>query len=418
MGGVMEKILVLGVGAQGSTVARRLDEEPGVRQIVCADYDEKAVAGLVKLLKKATGVRVDASNPQEIVQAAKGAGLIVNALPLEYGKQVLEAAIEVRAAYQDFSAPTNILDGDPDENWVEGIKIMYGDYGKRFKEIGKTAVTGTGSAPGLICVAARRAVRELDSCHTINMFVYEGAEAKRFQPFWWSPVTALLDMKDRGYAFKNGRLIRTEAFSGAVKRKFPELEGLEAEFIEHNHDEPVYMGLNADGFFKGVKNIYFKYGGVGVNYARPLHRAGLLSTGEEVVRGRTVVPFDLILAHLPPAPKTTEEIKAIIDEGLMSDIGAFVIEAYGRKNGEDVVAEGHVFAPGLADSFERSGLSAEMYLTGQCGFLFTKMFIEGKYTQRGLISTDMLTDEQVDYYLERAKELDITLELKVNTVRK
>jgi hypothetical protein len=62
------------------------------------------------------------------------------------------------------------------------------------------------------------------------------------------------------------------------------------------------------------------------------------------------------------------------------------------------------------DSFAKSGLTAEMYLTGQGGFLFTKMFVEDKYTQTGLISSDMITDEQVDYYFEEAAKLDITLE--------
>jgi hypothetical protein len=54
-----------------------------------------------------------------------------------------------------------------------------------------------------------------------------------------------------------------------------------------------------------------------------------------------------------------------------------------------------------------------MYLTGQGGALFTKMFVNDKFTQHGLISTDMLTDEQVDYYFEEAAKLGITLEIHV-----
>ena len=38
----MKKILVLGTGAQGSTVAQRMDEEPNVEKIICADADHKA----------------------------------------------------------------------------------------------------------------------------------------------------------------------------------------------------------------------------------------------------------------------------------------------------------------------------------------------------------------------------------------
>ena len=33
----MKKVMVLGVGAQGSTIAKRLQEEPNVAEIICAD---------------------------------------------------------------------------------------------------------------------------------------------------------------------------------------------------------------------------------------------------------------------------------------------------------------------------------------------------------------------------------------------
>ena len=413
----MKKVLVLGVGAQGTTVAQRLDEEPNVSEIICADYDQTAVDNLVKTLKKARGVQVDGSKAEEIVKIAQGVDVLVNAMPIEYSKQALDAALAVKANYQDFAAGTGIVEETEEDTtksgWIRGIKFMYEDYGRRFAEIGRTAVIGTGAAPGLVCVAARRAVRELDSCETINMLVYEGCEAKRFLPFWWSPLDALSDMAETGIAYIDGKLVETDAFSLPVRRRFPEMEGKEAVMIEHAHDEPVYMGLNADAFFKGAKNIYFKYGGVGVDFARPLYRAGLLSHQEVEIDGQMIVPFDVIYHHLPPAPKYREEIQEILNEGLNRDEGAFVVEAYGVKNGKKVMADVHIFAPGLEDAFARSGLTAEMYQTGQCGFLFTKMFIEDKYTQKGLISSDMLTDEQVDYYLDCAAKLDITLTIEL-----
>jgi len=410
----MKKVLILGVGAQGSTVAQRLDEEPNVEEIICADYDETAVAEIVGILKKARGVKVDGSKKENIVEAARGVDLIVNALPLDFGKNVLDAAIEVGANYQDFAACENMVaEKEGEDPWVEGIKLMYDAYGKQFKAIGKTAVIGTGSAPGLMCVVARRSVRELDSCDTINMMVYEGVEAKRFLPFWWSPLVAMSDMSEDGYAFENGELIRPAGFSRPFVRNFPEMDGVEVSMVEHAHDEPVYMGINSDQFFKGAKNIYFKYGGVGIDFAMPLRRAGLLSHDEEVIKGRSVVPFDVVLAHIPPAPKTREEIQEILDEGLISDTGAFVVEAFGKKGGKDVMVDVHVFAPGLVESFERAGITAEMYVTGQSGFFFTKMLVDDQITQPGLISSDMLTDEQVDQYLALAAAKDITCQIAV-----
>ena len=53
-------------------------------------------------------------------------------------------------------------------------------------------------------------------------------------------------------------------------------------------------------------------------------------------------------------------------------------------------------APGFVESFERAKITAEMYLTGQGGYLFSKMFVNGKFDQKGVISSDMLTFEQVD----------------------
>ena len=70
-------------------------------------------------------------------------------------------------------------------------------------------------------------------------------------------------------------------------------------------------------------------------------------------------------------------------------------------------------APGLVESFKRAGMTGEMYLTGQGGYLFSKMFINGDFDMTGLISSDMLPMDKVDKFFEYAKELGITLETKI-----
>ncbi len=78
----------------------------------------------------------------------------------------------------------------------------------------------------------------------------------------------------------------------------------------------------------------------------------------------------------------------------------------------------HVFAPGLVEAYDKAKMSGEMYLTGQGAFLFTKLFVNDKITQTGLISSDMLNDEQVEQYLKWAEELNITyqIDIKENVV--
>ena len=408
------KILVLGTGAQGTTVAKRLDEEPGVSSIICADYNTEAVNELTGILTKAKGMKCDAYNVDEIINCAQGVDLIVNALPLEFGKNVLDAALAVKANYQDFSS-TTAFDEDVNIGWIRGMKYQFEVYSPKFEEIGRLAIIGTGSAPGVICCATRDAMKYLDTCDTIYNFVWEGVKANRFQPFWWSPETAIQDMSEPAYTYENGELFVRPPFEDPVKRKYDYMDH-EVTFLNHCHDEPVQYALNADKYFKGCKNAYFKYAGTGMDFAEPLYRAGLFDHEEREIKSRKVVPFDVIVESIPKPPKFEEEIREIIEEGMEADDGCMVVEAYGKKDGKDILVENHVFAPGIVEAFERAKMTGEMYLTGQGGYLFSKMFINGDFDQCGLISSDMLSFEQVDKYFEYAAELGISLETRVREV--
>ena len=408
------KILVLGTGAQGTTVAKRLDEEPGVSSIICADYNTEAVNELTGILTKAKGMKCDAYNVDEIINCAQGVDLIVNALPLEFGKNVLDAALAVKANYQDFSS-TTAFDEDVNIGWIRGMKYQFEVYSPKFEEIGRLAIIGTGSAPGVICCATRDAMKYLDTCDTIYNFVWEGVKANRFQPFWWSPETAIQDMSEPAYTYENGELFVRPPFEDPVKRKYDYMDH-EVTFLNHCHDEPVQYALNADKYFKGCKNAYFKYAGTGMDFAEPLYRAGLFDHEEREIKSRKVVPFDVIVESIPKPPKFEEEIREIIEEGMEADDGCMVVEAYGKKDGKDILVENHVFAPGIVEAFERAKMTGEMYLTGQGGYLFSKMFINGDFDQCGLISSDMLSFEQVGRYFEYAAELGIRLETTVKEI--
>ena len=102
--------------------------------------------------------------------------------------------------------------------------------------------------------------------------------------------------------------------------------------------------------------------------------------------------------------------KEILDEGLEQEEGAFLIRMNGEKDGKQVNIDNYINAPGVFEAFEKAGLTAETYLTGQCGALFTKMFVNDKIHQKGMFPPEVLDAEQRAYYLMEAAKLDITVD--------
>lgn len=397
----MKKILILGAGVQGTAVARELALEPTVEKIILASRNEKYVKELAEELDKTEGIYCNADDYEQVREAIKGCDLVVNALPVTYGKTVLDAALEEGADYQDFAGCEDLGD-----TWMESMGRLFSEYSKKFADRGNLALVGTGSTPGLMCVVARDTVKHVDKCDDITMFVYEGVEAKRFQPFWWSPEVALEDMFNAPIATINGEIVNTEPYSLPIERKFEYMD-YPVRLVEHAHEEPFFMGLNKDTLFKGAKNIHFKYGGVGVEFSEPLYKAGKLSMEPDE---NGVVPRLEVLKTIPRPPKEPAVLQEILDEGLVRDDGAFGCEIIGEKDGRKIKVETHVFAPGLAESFEKLQMSAEQYITGLSGFMFTRMLVRDEIKQTGLISTDMLSEEENRIYMAYENAIGIYAE--------
>ena len=396
--------MIFGVGAQGTAVAMRMNEHPSVDKIIYVDIDERAVNYVAQRLSKAIGVVMDADDAKQIKRWAKKADLLVNGLPTRYNKNILDMAVDVGVDYQDFAAADYLAD-----SWSESFEILYNDYGAKFAKKGKIALVGTGSSPGLICLATRKAVALLDSCDSILNLVYEGVDAKRGIPFWFSPANAIADMCEMAYIVKDGVLLEAEPFTSKIERVYACIGKKPLRFSNHCHDEPLHYWFNRDSFFKGAKNIAFKYGGVGMDFSEPLYRSGELSDKAVYINGKQITPFDILKDRLPCAPKYDEEIESILQEGLRSDFTLMAVEACGKINGVDRMVETVILSPGLAQSYERAGITSEMFVTGQSAALFTELLVERKFNEKGVISSDMISDANIEIIISRAEELGIEI---------
>jgi saccharopine dehydrogenase-like NADP-dependent oxidoreductase len=170
------------------------------------------------------------------------------------------------------------------------------------------------------------------------------------------------------------------------------------------------MGLMADKVLKGVKNVEFKYGGPGVELSELLYNMGLLSREPVAIKDTTMIPMDLVLELCPPAPKYPDEIKAIIDEGVITEEAAFLVRVDGHKDGIPVRFDSYANAPGLLEAFETSNLSHEAYLTGQCAAVFVKMMVEDIFSEKGVYVPEQFDADAREYFLKELAKLGVSID--------
>jgi saccharopine dehydrogenase-like NADP-dependent oxidoreductase len=216
-------------------------------------------------------------------------------------------------------------------------------------------------------------------------------------------------MAYKTFRFENGKHVMDKPFSRPTRMK---LRGIDREvrMVDHEHDEPITMGLLADKVLKGVKNVEFKYGGFGVKLSELFYRMGLLSDEPVDVNGTKIVPMDLILKLCPPAPKYPDELKAIIDDGVVAEEGAFLVRVEGYKDDNPIQIDSYAMGPGLVEAFETSGLSHEAYLTGQCASVFVKMLVDDAFTEKGVFVPEQLEADAREYCFRNLADLGVTID--------
>ena len=180
--------------------------------------------------------------------------------------------------------------------------------------------------------------------------------------------------------------------------------------VDHEHEEPVTMGLLADKYLKGVRNVYFRYGGPGGELAKYFYDMGLLSEEPVEVDGQQVIPMNLISKLTPAAPKYKDEIQAVLDEGMHTEEGAFLVRVEGEKEEKRMTIDTYANGPGLREAFEKAGITHESFFTGQGAFLFTKMLVNNKISMTGVFPPEAFDKEMRAYYMREAKKLHITFD--------
>jgi saccharopine dehydrogenase-like NADP-dependent oxidoreductase len=157
------KIVVLGAGVVAPAIVYDLaDDEvsPHVDEIVVADISEekakRAVEGARRFTKrkKLDYARVDVRNVDETAELLRGADVVVNGIIYYYIPQVMEAALKAGVHYTDLGSEVPIL------------KKQF-EFDEAYRRAGLLAIPGMGGCPGMINVAARYGVEQLDEVERV-----------------------------------------------------------------------------------------------------------------------------------------------------------------------------------------------------------------------------------------------------------
>jgi saccharopine dehydrogenase-like NADP-dependent oxidoreductase len=298
------KILLVGSGGVGESIAVMAKEKTWIEQVVLSDYStERLVEVQEKISDK---VRfpiewVDANYQDKIEALAKKykVDLIMNACDPSFNVPIFEAAFSYGCTYMDMAM--TLSEPHPEDPFnIPGVKL--GDYqferASLWEKKGLLAFLGMGVEPGMADVFARYAQDCLfDEIDEIG--VRDGANLEvrgyEFAPNFsiWTTIEECLNPpvvweKEKGW-------FTTEPFSEPETFEFPEGIG-SAECVNVEHEEVLLVPR-----WVKCNRVTFKYG-LGEDFIRVLKTIKMLGLDNKYpikVKDVEVAPRDVVAACLP-----------------------------------------------------------------------------------------------------------------------
>jgi len=227
--------------------------------------------------------------------------VVVNCTQFNWNLDVMRAALAARIDYMDLGGLYHMtrsqfaLDRD-------------------FRRIGRIAIAGMGSAPGITNVMARALCDPLDRVHSIRVY-NAGADQQRYDSpiaYTFSIATILDELTTPPVAFENGRYVEKPMLSDPEPGNFPAPIGN----IVLRHSIHSELGTLPVSFAKkGVREVFFKinYEPQLVNLVRDLTLTGFTSREPIPVNGTRIAPRAVLLALLQKhaTKKTPFDVEAI-----------------------------------------------------------------------------------------------------------
>jgi saccharopine dehydrogenase (NAD+, L-lysine-forming) len=348
-----------------------LEKNAKVDEIVLADNWTKPAEEMKRRVgsDKLSVAQVDGSDLKAVKKLAKGADVLVCALPYRLILKVMQMVIPMGVNYIEFSSS--------DEHPEALAKLK-----KMCKDSGAIAITAMGSDPGISDVFARYAANKLDKPEEAYIRDGDNGSAEGYEFFsLWSPIDMLEEVTVPAAVFRNGKI---EYLPPLHKREI-------YEFPEPIGPLPVYNTLHEETFLmsqyiEGIKRADFKIA-VDDGFAKTatmLRKMGMASLQPVDVKGVKVSPIDVVVSLMPRPTDLAGKVKGQ---------AGIVAEVIGWKDGRRKMVK--VWAiMSHEDAWRIARSSATGFMVGAGGALGAGMILDGSVKEPGFYVPEQLPAEE------------------------
>ena len=398
-----KKVLLIGAGGVAGVAAAKMAQNPETfGEILIASRTEsrcKAIKADIEsrpwfvakgVSSKITTAQIDAMDVPRLVALIRDfkPDLVMNiALPYQ-DLAIMDACLEAGVSYLDTANYE-----PPDEAHFE--YSWQWAYREKFEKAGLTAILGCGFDPGVTQVFSAYAQKHyFDTIETLDILDCNGGDhgypfATNFNPeinirevaakgsYWVADVEKEGSGKDEHgvdvecrKAFDKGWWVETAPM--AIKREYDfDQVGKKDMYLLH-HEELESLGCN----LKGIKRIRFfmTFGQSYLTHLKCLENVGLTRIDPIDFKGQKIVPIEFLKALLPDPASLGPRTKG------KTNIGCIF---HGMKDGKPV----DYYVYNVCDHQEcyaEVGSQAISYTTGVPAMIGAKMFLECKWTEKGV----------------------------------
>lgn len=374
------KILLLGAGLVGQTIAKDLAEQ---HQVIVLDKADKAVQNLAAFSEYISGESMDLSDPLNLEGVLDKVDLVVNALPGSLGYRVLETVIEAGRDIVDISFfPENALDLD-----------------QKARDKGVTAIVDSGVAPGLDNLL----LGYHDHKMTVERFecLVGGLPFERTWPFEYkapfSPDDVIDEYLRPARLMENGRIVSNAPLTDLENVEFPGIGTLEAF-----NTDGLRSLLSTMSHIPNMQEKTLRFPGH-AELISSLKKAGFFDKEPVEIKGHPIKPVDLTAVLL----KDQWSLAPGEEEFTVMRV---TIEGEKEERREQKVY--HLFDRCDANT----GNSSMARTTAYTCTAMVKLLEQGDWTENGIFPPELLGGEiQTNKVLEHLEERGIQLEFSAST---